>query len=121
MKNGSKGIHFTADWENKEKFAKLIMSVIQFSRFYHDVVINRHQSELEQKEKVVQEAMEALGAASSRSTTPAPDVAFETAFRSTIVNVENNKAIVELQAETTINSNLETIREATKKSERDSN
>ena len=79
--------------------AKIMLSVIQFSRFYFNVVINRHHSELAMKEdlarvaeeKIAQEAMHALATGSSGSAIEVPPwVELQMAIRSTIVTVENN-------------------------------
>ena len=84
-KKGKKDEHFTACWENKDLFSKLILSVLEFSRFFFTVVVTWFEFEFEKKQN------EASG-----SIAP-PLTPLDDGIRDTIAKVESKKCISELQ------------------------
>jgi hypothetical protein len=87
MKKGKKDEHFTACWENKELLSKLILSTMEFSRFFFTVVITRFEYEKEQKQILATQS-----ACSADATTP-----LEEGIRATVAKIEDKKCILALQ------------------------
>jgi hypothetical protein len=84
-KKGKKDEHFTACWENKELFSKLILSVLEFTRFFFTVVICRYELELKK--------MQDIASGSSASSAAALD----DGIRNTFAAVESKKSISAFQ------------------------
>ena len=87
VKKGKKDEHFTACWENKELLSKLILSTMEFSRFFFTVVITRFEYEKEQTQILATQS-----ACSADATTP-----LEEGIRATVAKIEDKKCILALQ------------------------